>query len=99
MGYIIHIGGQRILHAGDAQINEACFEPLAEFAKGVDVACLPHWLVERPAGVAFVRDVLQPKHLLICHIMPRDAEKIVAGVKESFPKATCLTKRMMRAEF
>lgn len=96
MGYVIHLGGKRILHVGDAQINNACFEPMKQFAKGVDVACLPHWMVEHPTGAAFIRDVLQPKQLVVFHIMPRDAERVVAKVKKDFPEAIFLTSRMMR---
>ncbi len=99
MGYVIHLGGKRILHVGDAQIDNACFEPMEQFAKGVDVACLPHWMVEHPSGVAFVRDVLQPKQLIVFHIMPRDAERVVAKVKSDFPDAIFLTSRMMRRSF
>ncbi len=99
MGYVIHLGGKRILHVGDAQIDNACFEPMEQFAKGVDVACLPHWMVEHPTGVAFVRDVLQPKKLIVFHIMPRDAERVVANVKNDFPEAIFLTSRMMRHSF
>lgn len=99
MGYVIHLGGKRVLHVGDAQINNACFEPMEQFAKGVDVACLPHWMVEHPTGVAFVRDVLQPKQLIVFHIMPRDAERVVAKVKSDFPEAIFLTSRMMRHSF
>ena len=99
MGYVIHLGGKRILHVGDAQINNACFEPMEQFAKGVDVACLPHWMVEDPTGVAFLRDVLQPKQLIVFHIMPRDAKRVVAKVKSDFPDAIFLTSRMMRHSF
>ncbi len=99
MGYVIHLGGKRILHVGDAQINDACFEPMKQFARGVDVACLPHWMVEHPTGVAFVRDVLKPKQLIVFHIMPRDAGRIVAKVKKDFPEAIFFTSRMMRHSF
>ena len=99
MGYVIHLGGKRILHVGDAQIDNACFEPMEQFAKGVDVACLPHWMVEHPTGVAFVRDVLKPKQLIVFHIMPRDAKRVVAKVKIDFPDAIFLTSRMMRHSF
>ena len=99
MGYVIHLGGKRILHVGDAQIDNACFEPMEQFAKGVDVACLPHWMVEHPTGVAFVRDVLKPKQLIVFHIMPRDAKRVVAKVTSDFPDAIFLTSRMMRHSF
>jgi len=94
LGFIIHVGGKRILHVGDAQVDAPSFKPLEAFAKGVDVACLPNWIVESPKGARLVREVLKPKKLIVFHIMPRDAKRVVQTVKSNFPDAVLFTERL-----
>jgi len=99
MGFIIHMGGKRILHVGDSQISKACFEPLKKFAQGVDVACIPHWMLESKRGAAFIRDEVQPKHIVAFHIMPEQAQAVTARILANLPDATIFTKKMTQKTF
>ncbi len=99
MGFIIHLGGKRILHIGDSQVSKACFGPLKKFAHGVDVACIPHWMLESKRGAAFIRDEVQPKHIVAFHIMPEHDQAVSARILANLPEATIFTEKMTQKSF
>lgn len=99
LGYIINIGGKRILHIGDAQLNRSTRVPLELHAKAVDVACIPYWLLTNTSGQAFVRDTLRPKHIIAVHVRPSEAVEITDSVRAAFPSATVFTRPGMTRSY
>lgn len=93
-GFIVHLGGKRILHLGDAHLNDATRAPLEKHAIGVDVACVPYWWLMNTEGRAYVVDVLKPKQVLAIHIPPKDAEQVSRIVNSAMPNAYAMTKQM-----
>ena len=99
LGMIVHLGGKRILHIGDASRNPKTTEPLAMHARGVDVACIPDWILTSTRGGPFVRDRLAPKRVVAIHIRPAKAEAVAEQVRAAFPKAVVFTKPMTTERF
>lgn len=91
LGYVVHIGGKRILHLGDADLNPATTKPLKAHAIGVDVACIPYWWLQSTDSQLFVTRVLKPKQIIAIHIPPAEAEQIKNQIQPLFPKAVLFT--------
>ena len=99
LGFIVHLGGKRILHIGDAALMTRTFEPLARHAKGVDVALIPYWLLQTRKGAEFIRDTLAPKHVVAIHVPPSEAEEISRSLAASFPDVIVLTEPLKTESF
>lgn len=92
LGYVVHLGGKRILHIGDAHFNNASREPLKRFAVGVDVACIPYWWLLDDDSRTWVTGTLRPKHIVAIHIPPREASDVTRQLRPHLPTATiCVT--------
>lgn len=98
-GFIVHLGGKRILHIGDAHLNDATRAPLEQHAVGVDVACVPYWWLMDGDGRAYVRDVLKPKQVIAFHIPPAEADEVARIVNSTMPGAHALTKLMESRQY
>ena len=57
LGFVVRLGGLRLLHIGDTEAVEADFEPYADVLKGVDVAFLPSWFYVASAHKPIVADL------------------------------------------
>ena len=99
LGYIVHLGGKRILHIGDAHFIDASTKPLERFAKNVDVACIPYWWLLDEAGRTYVAETLKPKHVVAIHIPPREAADVTTKIRPHFLDAFVCTKAMQKRSF
>lgn len=99
LGYIVHLGGKRILHIGDAHFIDASTKPLERCAKNVDVACIPYWWLLDEAGRTYVAETLKPKHVVAIHIPPREAADVTTKIRPHFPDAMICTAPMQRKSF
>ena len=99
LGHIIELNGIRILHIGDAELNDKTREPLEKHAKGVDVACIPYWLLLSERGREFVLESLAPRHIVAIHVPPKEADDVTARIHAHIPGATIFTKPMTTKRF
>lgn len=99
LGYIVHVGGTRFLHIGDAHPNPASLDPLTQFAKSVDVACLPYWWLTSKRSIDYVKGTLKPKHIVAMHVPPREVAQVERDIHAVFPNATVLAKPGQVLEF
>ncbi|MCH7632873.1 MAG: MBL fold metallo-hydrolase, partial [Planctomycetes bacterium] len=88
LGYIVRIGGKRILHLGDAHLGAASMAPLTAHAQDVDVACVPYWWLLETKGQVFVRDTLKAKNVIAFHIPPAEVEEVTATIHAAMPDVT-----------
>ena len=99
LGHIIELNGVRILHIGDAELNAKTVEPLKKHARGVDVACIPYWLLLSERGRKFFLETLAPRHIVAIHVPPREADDVTGQIHSHIPQATIFTKPMTTARF
>lgn len=99
LGHIIHIGGKRLLHVGDAELNPGTTEPLTRHARGVDVAFVPYWMLFGERGRTFVQDTLAPKTIVAIHVPPGEADSATKRIQSHIPDAIVLTKPMTTRRF
>lgn len=72
LGHLIELGGVRLLHVGDADVerDELATYRLAE--KAIDVALVPYWWLGDAADLAKTRARIGAKHLVAVHVPPAE---------------------------
>ena len=78
LGHLIELGGVRLLHVGDADIQT---EDLAEYAlakRALDVALVPYWWLGNAAGVARARELTGARQLVAVHVPPAEVAAVRA---------------------
>jgi L-ascorbate metabolism protein UlaG (beta-lactamase superfamily) len=76
LGFIIQLGGWRILHVGDTEITSDEFEAYAQSLGRIDVAMIPTWFlmgkswesVEQWRSV--VEAAVSPRYIILIHLAP-----------------------------
>lgn len=92
LGYLIEIGGRKILHTGDADMTAENFTGFNLDKQGIDVAIIPYWYLLSENGRELVKKHLNPNHIIAVHISPNGAEKIVEQIRQFYPDAGIFTK-------
>jgi len=91
LGFVVHIGGKRILHVGDGVLNEKTFSAIESIAPGVDVACVPfHWLTNYD-GQVLLKKKLKPKKIIALHFATGEAEPRGRVIRKYFPDAVIMS--------
>ncbi len=86
LGHVITIGGQRVLHLGDAATDAANFRPYGLPARKLDVALVPYWYFLERGGRALVEQQLSARYVIACHIPSRERAEIARTLAGSRPQ-------------
>lgn len=72
VGFVVELGGQRVLHVGDTLVAGEAF-PIAALGR-IDVALMPYWYLLDETSATFLGTVLDPPHLVPMHLpaIPED---------------------------
>jgi L-ascorbate metabolism protein UlaG (beta-lactamase superfamily) len=89
VGFLVDLGGLRVLHVGDADPTEATFAPHRLSSSGIDVAIVPFWYLT--GGDDTVRRLIGARRWVAAHIPPADSSAIRAQVRRVVPAAIVLT--------
>jgi L-ascorbate metabolism protein UlaG (beta-lactamase superfamily) len=68
IGYLVEIGGKKVLHVGDAELTVENFAPFGLEKEKIDVAILPQWFFEQGGGCEMVKKLIGAKTLISTHI-------------------------------
>lgn len=82
LGHVITVGTAKILHIGDAAVDPAIFAPYKLPKRELDVALVPYWFLQTDDGLALLKDHVQAKHYIACHISPPELQRL----KKRLPK-------------
>lgn len=106
LGFIVELGGRRLLHIGDSEAEAAVFRRYGLATDRIDVAFLPYWYFLDDTQKQAVRAHINPRHVVLMHVPPNadafdDAIRKRGGwrtlrtqIKEEFPGAVFLEKEM-----
>ena len=94
LGYIVEIGGRRVLHVGDSDFSEDTFAPFRLDTSRIDIALLPSWAVTGRQGRQVVERWIRPRHVVAFHVGERDAAKTQRAVRAAIPTAITLTRSL-----
>jgi L-ascorbate metabolism protein UlaG (beta-lactamase superfamily) len=88
VGFVVTVGGLRVLHVGDADPTPTNYTPHRLDGRRIDVAIVPFWyLTDRNDAV---RRAIGARRWIATHIPPADAEAIRRQVLEAVPGAVVL---------
>ncbi len=95
---LIEVGGQRILHVGDAVPDPDLFAGIASYAAGVDLVIAPFWfLLQAPSqeqtGHRIVTEILAAKQVVAVHLPPEPTrvERYTKMLRDAYPEITVAT--------
>lgn len=80
-GYLVEIGGKKVLHLGDVYYSEANFSPFDLSSKAIDVALIPTFnTLVSSANKALIEEQIAPAHLIGLHLQSSTALSTVYSV-------------------
>jgi len=72
LGFIIELGGLKILHVGDTEVSARDIRPYALAGEKIDIALLPGWLLAQQSMRPVV-DEIGPARIIAMHLASPDA--------------------------
>lgn len=99
LGYIVELGGRRVLHVGDTDISEAAFAPLRLDTARIDVALLPAWMVTSREGRQVIERWIRPRQVVAIHVGDGEETKTTREVRSVMPSAITFSRRLETRRF
>jgi L-ascorbate metabolism protein UlaG (beta-lactamase superfamily) len=91
LGYLVEIGGKKVLHVGDAELSAENFAPFQLEKEDIDVAILPQWFLDQQGGCETVRKLIGAKHLIATHISAGYTDEVSGRIKKDCAGADAFT--------
>jgi L-ascorbate metabolism protein UlaG (beta-lactamase superfamily) len=86
-GYIIELGGRRILHLGDTNEAARSFAAVGLDTLRVDIALVPAWMGTQPAEREAIRRWVRAPRIAFFHLFEDNHEATTATLRREFPDA------------
>ncbi|MFY0625044.1 MAG: MBL fold metallo-hydrolase [Reichenbachiella sp.] len=97
--YMITIGGKKILHLGDTQMERDNFDNLRLEYEEFDAVIVPFWYLTNVYGAELVRKFMKSKKVIGMHFPKNPNEQPITKVRQQFPKAVTFTKVGQKTTF
>lgn len=99
LGHLVDLGGMRVLHIGDAAMEERDFKAAAVADMKVDIALIPFWYFQPGPGSGMIRRYLTAKHMLATHIPPAEMAEVKEYLRVEYPNVVVLENPMDEIRF
>jgi L-ascorbate metabolism protein UlaG (beta-lactamase superfamily) len=88
-GFIVEMGGRRVLHVGDTEITEETYAPFRLDTARVDVALIPYWSLLDDDSRRVIARYIKPKYIVAMHVDAGDeaGRRIARQVESAMPGA------------
>ncbi len=98
LGFLLKIGGRKILHIGDTEANAEDFRLYDLLEQKIDIGLIPSWYLQYPKYKKALREAIQPAEILVMHLSPYGSDvswvkrwggwdKMLRDMKTAFPNA------------
>ena len=94
LGHVIHVGGYKILHVGDADGAERHYEAFKLAAQDIDVALVPYWFFGDAEGRQLVERHLVGRHTVAVHVPPKEVGSLTARLAKEMPNVVVFSKSL-----
>ena len=94
LGYIVELGGRRVLHVGDTDFSEETFAPFRLDTARIDVALLPYWAVTNRKSRQVIERWIRPRQVLAFHVGTREGDEVTRDVRTAVPSAITLVRSL-----
>ena len=99
LAHIIHLGGKRFLHLGDAEMDSGQYGPYDLRSRKIDVALVPYWFLQSESTGAFIEEHIAADKLIATHFPPTPTQpELIATVSGRFPDVIILETPMKSFE-
>ena len=98
-GFLVELGGMKILHIGDAAMNPADFATAGFDQMDIDVALIPFWFFQPGPGADVVERYMDATYKIAIHIPPSELEEVSEYMKADFPRVMILPNVLDQARF
>ena len=85
LGYILELGGRRVLHVGDTDTSEETFASFRLDTARIDVALLPSWMVLDEEGRRVIQRWIRPRQVVAFHVGEGEGERTTRAVTAALP--------------
>ena len=99
LGYVVELGGRRVLHVGDTDISENAFAPLRLDTARIDVALLPAWMVTSAEGRQVIERWIRPRQVVAIHVGERQEAQTTRAVRAALPNAITFARKLEMRRF
>lgn len=110
LGFLVEVGGRRILHMGDTESTTSDLEPLSLSKKEIDLAFVPFWYLVEGSWRETILLAVSPRRIVVMHLPAPDAgdsyieslggwDKVTENIKKAYPNATVFRHQMESAQF
>lgn len=99
IGYIIDIGGRKILHVGDMNADGDVLKSLNLLQDKIDVAILPLWMMVDTTNRHLIEQWIKPRSVIITHVYPGEKESELIEFAQSIPGSVIFYKLYQTARF
>jgi len=99
IGFLIEIGGMRVLHIGDAAMDATDFGRAAVDRMNIDIALIPFWYFQPGPGPGIVQRYLDTPHKVAVHVPPGELEEIKSLLRMEYPRVILLENVLDQAQF
>ncbi|MCI0355591.1 MAG: MBL fold metallo-hydrolase [Acidobacteria bacterium] len=90
VGYIVHLGGRKILHVGDSLDTVENFQRFELAREQIDVALLPYWYAMSEKGIRIIREEVKAAKVIFIHVPPGEMAEVRAVTSKHFPASQIL---------
>jgi L-ascorbate metabolism protein UlaG (beta-lactamase superfamily) len=94
LGYIVELGGRRVLHLGDAELSEATLAPFRLDTSRIDVALIPAWAVTDRESREAIRRWVRPRQAVAFHLSEGAGDREVREIEAAWPGAVAFTRSL-----
>lgn len=85
LGFLITLGGKKILHIGDAGYTEENFAGMGLQDENIDIAFIHYWFLLDCEGRHIIDTYIKPKKIVVTHIPYDDLRRNYKRIKEYYP--------------
>ena len=94
LGYIVELGGRRVLHVGDTDTGEASFAPFRLDTARINVALLPQWMVLSNEGRRVIEQWIRPRQVVAFHVGTNEGQRATRAVQAALPSAITFSRSL-----
>lgn len=95
VAYLIHIDGKKIIHFGDAKLDEKNLKNFKFSEEEIDVAILPFWQLGPQKQKDIIEKYISPKQILAAHIPPSSNATAQKNIDDlGYKNVIALTKQL-----
>ena len=94
LGYVVELGGRRVLHVGDAELSEATLAPFRLDTARIDVALVPAWAVTNRETRRAIERWVRPRQVVAFHLGEGADSADVREVESAWPGAVAFTRSL-----